>query len=337
MKVILDAGRIEEKGKSHEYLKEMLQLPEHYGKNLDALHDCLTEMDKTEILWDNIEHAGIYFRRVYLVFQRACVENPGLSMRKFEGKKIAVLSDTHGLLRPEVTEILHDCDGAIHAGDINSREILNQIWDASGRNKPFYVVRGNNDKAWAMDLPLTMEFTLGGTHFFLVHNKKDVPANQKDTQIIICGHSHKYLEEEKDGRLWLNPGSCGKRRFYQEITMAILYLEETPQPGSNGWWVKKIEIPQDTSAGTEHLQKTPPQGLIPQENLSGIVQEIIKRMDKGQSVEVIGKKLNIHPEFAEEICRIRVTHPGVSVEGIVDKIEVNRSIYDKKTISTGNH
>lgn len=337
MKVILDAGRIEEKGKSHEYLKEMLQLPEHYGKNLDALHDCLTEMDKTEILWDNIEHAGIYFRRVYLVFQRACVENPGLSMRKFEGKKIAVLSDTHGLLRPEVTEILHDCDGAIHAGDINSREILNQIWDASGRNKPFYVVRGNNDKAWAMDLPLTMEFTLGGTHFFLVHNKKDVPANQKDTQIIICGHSHKYLEEEKDGRLWLNPGSCGKRRFYQEITMAILYLEETPQPGSNGWWVKKIEIPQDTSAGVEHLQKTPPQGLIPQENLSGIVQEIIKRMDKGQSVEVIGKKLNIHPEFAEEICRIRVTHPGVSVEGIVDKIEVNRSIYDKKTISTGNH
>lgn len=337
MKVILDAGRIEEKGKSHEYLKEMLQLPEHYGKNLDALHDCLTEMDKTEILWDNIEHAGIYFRRVYLVFQRACVENPGLSMRKFEGKKIAVLSDTHGLLRPEVTEILHDCDGAIHAGDINSREILNQIWDASGRNKPFYVVRGNNDKAWAMDLPLTMEFTLCGVDFLLVHNKKDVPANKKDTQIIILGHSHKYLEEEKDGCLWLNPGSCGKRRFHQEITMAVLYLEETPQPGSNGWWVKKIEIPQDTAVGAEHLQKTPPQGLIPQENLSGIVQEIIKRMDKGQSVEVISKKLNIHPEFAEEICRIRVTHPGVSVEGIVDKIEVNRSIYDKKTISTGNH
>ncbi|MGN0322052.1 MAG: YfcE family phosphodiesterase [Oliverpabstia sp.] len=337
MKVILDAGRIEEKGKSHEYLKEMLQLPEHYGKNLDALHDCLTEMDKTEILWDNIEHAGIYFRRVYLVFQRACVENPGLSMRKFEGKKIAVLSDTHGLLRPEVTEILHDCDGAIHAGDINSREILNQIWDASGRNKPFYVVRGNNDKAWAMDLPLTMEFTLCGVDFLLVHNKKDVPANKKDTQIIILGHSHKYLEEEKDGCLWLNPGSCGKRRFHQEITMAVLYLEETPQPGSNGWWVKKIEIPQDTAVGAEHLQKTPPQGLIPQENLSGIVQEIIKRMDKGQSVEVISKKLNIHPEFAEEICRIRVTHPGVSVDGIVDKIEVNRSIYDKKTISTGNH
>lgn len=337
MKVILDAGKIEEKGKSHEYLKEMLQLPEHYGKNLDALHDCLTEMDNTEILWDNIEHAGIYFRRVYLVFQRACVENPGISMRTFEGKKIAVLSDTHGLLRPEVIEILHDCDGAIHAGDINSREILNQIWDASGRNKPFYVVRGNNDKAWAMDLPLTMEFTLGGAHFFLVHNKKDVPANQKDTQIIICGHSHKYLEEEKDGCLWLNPGSCGKRRFHQEITMAVLYLEETPQPGNSGWWVKKIEIPQDTTVGAEHLQKTPPQGLIPQENLSGIVQEIIKRMDKGQSVESISKKLKIHPEFAEEICRIRVTHPGVSVEGIVDKIEVNRSIYDKRRISTGNH
>ena len=119
--------------------------------------------------------------------------------------------------------------------------------------------------------------------------------------------------------------------------MAVLYLEETPQPGNSGWWVKKIEIPQDTTVGAEHLQKTPPQGLIPQENLSGIVQEIIKRMDKGQSVESISKKLKIHPEFAEEICRIRVTHPGVSVEGIVDKIEVNRSIYDKRRISTGNH
>ena len=59
-------------------------------------------------------------------------------------------------------------------------------------------------------------------------------------------------------------------------------------------------------------------------------------MDKGQSVESISKKLKIHPEFAEEICRIRVTHPGVSVEGIVDKIEVNRSIYDKRRISQAN-
>ena len=176
--------------------------------------------------------------------------------------KIAVLSDTHGLLREQVKEMIGECEAVIHAGDINSQKILDQIAAAGQKNVPFYVVRGNNDKEWAKDIPETLEFELNHVKFFLVHNKKDIPEELGDIQIVIFGHSHKYSEEEKEGRLWLK-------------------------------------------------------------DLSSVVQKICAGMDKGQTVEQMAKKLGIDSGFVEEICRIRVTHPGVTVEGIVNKIEVN--------------
>lgn len=176
--------------------------------------------------------------------------------------KIAVLSDTHGLLREQVKEMIGECEAIIHAGDTNSQKILDQIAAAGQKNVPFYVVRGNNDKEWAKDIPETLEFELNHVKFFLVHNKKDIPEGLGDIQIVIFGHSHKYSEEEKEGRLWLK-------------------------------------------------------------DLSSVVQKICAGMDKGQTVEQMAKKLGIDSGFVEEICRIRVTHPGVTVEGIVNKIEVN--------------
>lgn len=176
--------------------------------------------------------------------------------------KIAVLSDTHGLLREQVKEMIGECEAVIHAGDINSQKILDQIAAAGRKNVPFYVVRGNNDKEWAKDIPETLEFELNHAKFFLVHNKKDIPEELGDIQIVIFGHSHKYSEEEKEGRLWLK-------------------------------------------------------------DLASVVQKICAGMDKGQTVEQMAKKLGIDSGFVEEICRIRVTHPGVTVEGIVNKIEVN--------------
>ena len=110
--------------------------------------------------------------------------------------KIAVLSDTHGLLREQVKEIIGECEAIIHAGDINSQKILDQIAAAGQKNDPFYVVRGNNDKEWAKDIPETLEFELNHVKFFLVHNKKDIPEELGDIQIVIFGHSHKYSEEE---------------------------------------------------------------------------------------------------------------------------------------------
>lgn len=157
--------------------------------------------------------------------------------------KIAVLSDTHGLLRPEVKTIIAECDAVLHAGDINSQKIMDEIKMVAKTNVPFYAVRGNNDKEWAEKLPHYEVFSLAGVKFYMVHNKKDIPDDLGDTQIIIFGHSHKYLEEIREGRLWLNPGSCGKRRFNQDITMAVLNIED------GTWQVERIDIPHETTSG----------------------------------------------------------------------------------------
>ena len=124
-------------------------------------------------------------------------------------EKIGIISDTHGLLRPEVLEILKDCKYILHAGDVNKDEILDVLRSIGN----LYVVRGNNDKDWAENLRTSLSFTIGGVKFFMVHNKKDVAWELGDTQVVIFGHSHKYFEKMIDGRLWLNPGSCGRSRF----------------------------------------------------------------------------------------------------------------------------
>ena len=135
--------------------------------------------------------------------------------------KIGVLSDTHGLLRPAVLEVLRSCDCILHGGDVNKPEILDTLRSIA----PLYVVRGNNDREWAEGLPQSLTVTLGGIPFFMVHNKKDVPADLGAARVVVFGHSHKYLEQQRDGRLWLNPGSCGRRRFDQEITMAVVTVD----------------------------------------------------------------------------------------------------------------
>ena len=146
---------------------------------------------------------------------------------------IAILSDTHGLLRPEVVEYLKTADAILHAGDINQQEIVDQLRQYA----PLYIVRGNNDKEWAEHIPHHLTVTLGGVSFYMVHNKKEVPADLPGINAVVFGHSHKYFQEEKDGLLWLNPGSCGPRRFHQEITMMMAEAE-------NGTLrVEKVTIP----------------------------------------------------------------------------------------------
>ena len=131
--------------------------------------------------------------------------------------KIAILSDTHGLLRPEVVEYLETVDAILHGGDINRQSIVDELRQYA----PLYVVRGNNDKDWAEAIPHDLTVTLGGVTFFMVHNKKEVPQDLSGVDVVVFGHSHKYMQQEQDGVLWLNPGSCGPRRFHQEITMML--------------------------------------------------------------------------------------------------------------------
>lgn len=147
--------------------------------------------------------------------------------------KIAILSDTHGLLRPEVLEYLKTADVILHGGDINRQEIV----DALQRYAPLYVVRGNNDKAWAGAIPHDLKVTLDGVTFCMVHNRKELPADLDGVDAVVFGHSHKYVQEEKDGLLWLNPGSCGPRRFHQEITMMMAEIADGVLQ------VEKITIP----------------------------------------------------------------------------------------------
>lgn len=150
---------------------------------------------------------------------------------------LAILSDTHGLLRPEVAEHLKTADAILHGGDVNKPGIVDQL----ERYAPLYIVRGNNDKEWAEQLPHDLTITLGGVTFYMVHNKKEVPADLTGIDAVVFGHSHKYLLEERDGVLWLNPGSCGPRRFHQEITMMMAEAEDGTLR------VEKITIPQGTA------------------------------------------------------------------------------------------
>ena len=136
-------------------------------------------------------------------------------------KCVIILSDTHGLLRTEVLRYLSQTDIIIHGGDINTQAIVDKLREYA----PLYIVRGNNDKDWAAELPQCLTFTIEGVRFFLVHNKKDVLSDLSDTNVVIYGHSHKYACEERNGVLWLNPGSCGRRRFDQEITFAVMTVD----------------------------------------------------------------------------------------------------------------
>ena len=151
--------------------------------------------------------------------------------------KLAILSDTHNLLRPQVLERLQGVDAILHGGDCSKQSVLDTLREYA----PLYVVRGNNDKEWAEALPHDLTVTLGGKSFYMVHKKAEIPKELPGVDVVIYGHSHKYAVDEKDGILYLNPGSCGPRRFHQEITMAKLSIEGSEIQ------VEKILIPHEQS------------------------------------------------------------------------------------------
>lgn len=229
--------------------------------------------------------------------------------------KVLVLSDTHGLLRPQVQELLAQCDAVIHGGDLAARETEEALKAAVRPGTPLFIVRGNNDRGWASHLPGHLEFVLGHVKFYVVHEKKDLPEDLGDCQVVIFGHSHKYTQEMRDGRLYLNPGSCGRRRFRQDITVALLYLENGRVS------VERMEISSQDAVISDSMKAesaAPPSG-----NPLRTIREIMKRMDKGQQIGRISAEMRLDRDFVEDICRIRVTHPGVTANGILDKIEVN--------------
>lgn len=141
-----------------------------------------------------------------------------------EGIRVAVISDTHGMLRREVVAELKDCTHILHAGDIVRESDLDELRLYGS----IFAVRGNNDlwQEGLRELAGVLYFQIAGVPFVMTHDRYDVPRQLDGIQAVIYGHSHRYSEEWIDGRLWLNPGSCGRARFGGDVTMAKLTLRD---------------------------------------------------------------------------------------------------------------
>jgi putative phosphoesterase len=138
--------------------------------------------------------------------------------------RIGLISDTHGLLRPEAVAALRGCDRIVHGGDIGGPDIL----EALSAIAPVTAVRGNNDRAeWARHLPDTASLVLDRVRLFVVHDLAtlEVDPVHEGLHVVVSGHSHKPLVVERDGVLFVNPGSAGPRRFKLPIAVGELSID----------------------------------------------------------------------------------------------------------------
>ena len=138
---------------------------------------------------------------------------------------IGLISDTHGLVRPEALEVLRGVDLIIHAGDIGSREVLDVLRPIA----PLAVIKGNNDRGvWAKKLSDTKFVTAGGVKLFLIHDVHELSFEPSKDGIaaVISGHSHKPSIVERDGVLFVNPGSAGPRRFKLPVAVGKLRIAD---------------------------------------------------------------------------------------------------------------
>jgi len=136
---------------------------------------------------------------------------------------IGVISDTHGLLRPEAIEALRGSEHIIHAGDIGAPEII----PALEKIAPVSAIRGNVDRQpWTKKFPETEVVELAGVHIYLIHDLKALDLNPRAAGFVavISGHSHQPKQEIKDGVLYFNPGSAGPRRFGLPVTVGRLEI-----------------------------------------------------------------------------------------------------------------
>jgi putative phosphoesterase len=137
--------------------------------------------------------------------------------------KVGLISDTHGLVRPQALEALQGCNYLIHGGDIGNPEILETLKAIA----PLTAVRGNNDTddAWASDVPYEAVLRIGEVAIYTTHILADVPkALPDEVRVVVTGHSHRPVQQVRDGVLFINPGSAGPRRFKLPITVGMLHI-----------------------------------------------------------------------------------------------------------------
>jgi putative phosphoesterase len=137
---------------------------------------------------------------------------------------IGVISDTHGLLRPQALGALAGVDLIIHAGDIGKPEVLSELKKIA----PVAAIRGNNDSGdWARRLPEVRNVKVGQHRFYLIHNihELDFDPAARRFRVVVSGHSHKPGIVEKDGVLFVNPGSPGPRRFKLPVALGKIWVD----------------------------------------------------------------------------------------------------------------
>jgi uncharacterized protein len=138
-------------------------------------------------------------------------------------RRVGVISDTHGLLRPEAVAFLRRSDFIVHAGDIGDADVLDKLKAIA----PLTVVRGNNDTGpWAKAIAQTEVLQVDGVSLYVLHNLAELAIDPKAAghRVVVSGHSHKPLVEERAGVLYVNPGSAGPRRFKLPIAVAQLEI-----------------------------------------------------------------------------------------------------------------
>ena len=216
--------------------------------------------------------------------------------------KIAIISDTHSLLRPEVENKIRDCDYILHGGDIASKDTFERIKEIA----PAYFVRGNADKDWAKDIPVEQEIELEGYRFYMVHNIKHIREDLSGIDFVVYGHSHKYENLQKDGITYLNPGSCGPRRFTQPVTFMIMTIDD------GLYSIEKVDISPILKKGTKYPSE---------KEMDKLIKSMIKDMESNRSVDEISKRNRVEKKLTEEILQIYTTHPGIDVSGILDRMK----------------
>ena len=156
---------------------------------------------------------------------RDCIALRARTTKKSDLHVIGLISDTHGLIRPQAIEALQGVDLIIHAGDIGKPEVVSVLKDVA----PVAAIKGNIDSgAWAKLLPDTKLVKAGGMRLFIIHNVRELDCDPvaRGFQVVVSGHSHKPSVSTRDGVLFVNPGSAGPRRFKLPIAVGKLFIED---------------------------------------------------------------------------------------------------------------
>lgn len=165
-------------------------------------------------------------------------------------------------------------------------------------------------------LPEELEIELFGFRIYMIHDKKQIRKDLSGVDLIICGHSHKYEVGRLGNTVCLNPGSCGPRRFRLPVTMMLLTL----YPAEHRLETERIDCLDIPAMGKGTLD-TDEEMKIPEQDMYRLVRQIMKDVDAGRRIAEIAARNHIDERFTEQVCRMYLTHPGVDVDGILDRLE----------------